>query len=194
MTILAAPVFAPVLGEDGASRIVRIVRSFEHCSLSERKEDLAALVGRGVDDSSVVFWQTNCAEFACGVLFAAGCPAAMLAKPIKNGMAFSTLVEVGDDMGAWRDPIKDGPPVPGAVLWYKLGNENDDHAEFLLALPDEHGGGGRANNEITIGHGDFHVSWGRPIHKWLDPASLGLPDAAASGDSEAAGTGNAGTA
>ena len=53
----------------------------------------------------------------------------------------------------------------------------DDHYEFKLLASDEHGGGGRANNEITVEHGDWSHSVGRPLYEVLDPDGYGLPDA-----------------
>lgn len=179
--ILPAPIFTPVVGEDSGQRIVRIVRSFSGCSLSVRTKELAALVGRGVDDESIAQWKTNCATFVLGVLFAAGCPYAALWKPIKNGMSFAVLVNIGQYYSAWRDPAVDGPPVPGSVMWYELPGENDDHAEFHLAPPDEHGGGGRGDNLISIGDSPEAFSWGRPMHRWLDVSCIALPDAIVTG-------------
>jgi hypothetical protein len=177
MTIPAAPSFPPILGESGGDRIVRIVRAFNGCSLLNRREDLAGLVCRGVDDESVVTWTTNCCTFALGVLAAAGCDFPALWVPLKNGMEFELLEDLGTYYQAWHIPSPGDVMPPGALIWYEISGENDDHVEFFLSAPDEHGGGGRTNNEITIGNGDFHTSWSRPIHKWLDPSSLRLPDA-----------------
>ena len=174
--ILPAPQFPPVSGESDGQRIARIVRSFNGCSLSSRRADLAALVGRGVDDESIVTIQTNCATFALGVLAAAGCAHPILKRTYVNGMAFSWLVQIGNDLGAWRDPATDGPPVTGAAMWYEVAGMNDDHVEWCVdASVPIHGGGGRPNNAITVGPGPIALSCGRPLHRWLDPERLGLP-------------------
>lgn len=176
MSILPAPYFPPILGETAGQRIARIVRAYAGCSLHHRRDELGALVGRGVDaPDDVVCITTNCATFAIGVLKAAGCQHTLLSKPYVVGMAFAWLVRIGNDHDAWRPA--ELPPSEGAVLWYRLPDLNDDHAEFFLSAPDEHGGGGRPDNAITVGHGDIHASWGRPLHRWLDPDALCLPDA-----------------
>jgi hypothetical protein len=174
MAILLAPSFPLVPGECAGDRIVRVVRYYAGASLSSRRPELAALIGRGIDDESMVALKTNCATFACGVLYAAGCRFESLCRPIKIGMSFATLVDLGGRMGAWRDPAVAGPPKPGAVMWYEIAGTDDDHAEFHLAPPDEHGGGGRADNAITIGDSPEAMSWGRPMHRWLDPDALGI--------------------
>lgn len=178
MSVLPAPQFPPVVGESGAQRIVRIIRSFNNCSLSSRREELAALVGRGIDDESVVEWQTNCCTSALAILFAAGCGYSGLALPLKNGLEFELLEALGDYYSAWRTLAKDGPPKPGALCWYEIGGTNDDHVEWELDNGD-HGGGGRADNEITVEHGPVAQSLGRPMKAWLDPDAIGLPDAVA---------------
>jgi hypothetical protein len=201
VSVLPAPSFPPVFGEDSASRVVRIVKFYAGCSLSKRRQDLAALVGRGVDDESVVTWATNCATFALGVLAAAGFDYAPLKTPLKNGMEFSLLAAVGHKFDAWRDLVKDGPPKSGAIMWYRTPErvgqspKNDDHAEFLLGSLAGwiglHGGGGRANNLISGETGDVRTSLSRPMYMWLDPNALGLPDASASDSGQpVAGGGN----
>jgi len=180
--IYPVPVFAPVFGESGAARIVRIVRSYDKVSLSNRRADLAALVGRGVDDGDrVVTISTNCGTSALGVLRAAGCPHLLVSKPYVSGMAIAWLVQIGRDMSAWRDPVKDGPPQSGALCWYEIAGENDDHVEWELDNGD-HGGGGRTNNAITVEHGPVALSMGRPLKAWLDPEALSLPEASDPGD------------
>jgi len=178
------PSFPPVLGESGGQRIARIVRAYAGCSLSSRLDELQALVDRGVCDPSIVGLKTNCATFALGVLAAAGCPHPLLARQTAVGAAFSELVTLGDDLGAWRVWAPSEALPVGALLWYEIAGQNDDHAEFLLepGPPPTHGGGGRMNNAITVGQGDVALSWGRPVHRWLDPDALGLPDAAAPTD------------
>ncbi len=174
--ILPAPTFPIVPGESPGDRIARIVRAYAGCSLGTRQDELAALVGRGVCDSSIVAWKTNCASFALGVLAAAGVQHPILAKPTLVGHAFSDLVAIGYALGAWRPWASSGSIPVGAALWYALAGQNDDHVEFYLS-PDgpTHGGGGRADNAITVGKGTVDLSWGRPVHQWLDPEELGIP-------------------
>jgi hypothetical protein len=176
LSVPSAPLFLPQPGEDAGRRFARIVRLYDKCSLHNRRADLASLVCRGTDDESIVEWKTNCAVFILGVLAAAGCPHPALKQPLKNGMAFSVMIQIGNDYGAWRDPAKDGQPKAVCVLWYER-IAGDDHAEVFLSEPDEHGGGGRADNAITVGHSDIHESWGRPVHRWLDLGACRLPDA-----------------
>jgi hypothetical protein len=184
--ILPAPSFLPIVGESGPARVVRIVRAFAGCSLHVRRAELAALVGRGVDDESVVAWETNCCTFALGVLFAAGVDFPALRIPLVNGAEFGILVSLGYHFGAWRTVVPSEIPPAGAAVWYRTPTppggkpKNDDHVEFALDGLDEHGGGGRPDNAIEIQRGNVHVSAGRPLYRWLDPNALGLPDAIAS--------------
>ncbi len=175
--ILPAPSFPIVPGESPGDRLARIVAHYAGCSLGTRQDELAALVGRGVCDSSIVAWKTNCASFALGVLAAAGCPHPILQKPTLIGHAFSDLVAIGYALGAWRPWASSGSITVGAALWYETTPAaGDDHVEFYLS-PDgpTHGGGGRADNAITVGKGAVDLSWGRPVHQWLDPEELGIP-------------------
>ena len=181
--ILPAPVFIPVLGEDSGARVVRIVRSYVGCALHDpahpllpnsRFVDLAALVGRGVDDESIAYVSTNCGTFSLGVLKAAGCQHKLLTQKYVSGMAIAWLNEIGQYFSAWRTIAKDGPPLPGCLCWYEIAGLNDDHVEWELDNGD-HGGGGRADNGITVEHGPVTLSLGRPMKAWLDITSL-LPD------------------
>lgn len=176
--------YPPVPGESAGERCARVVRELAGVSLSVSRSRLVQLVG-GAETTpaqalAVTTWRTNCASFSLGVLRAVGCPHPLLAHPLLIGAAFSWLVKVGDDFGAWRVPAP-GAAIPvGACLWYAITGTNDDHAEWVLSLPDaaglvEHGGGGRPDNAITVGKGDIHTSWGRPIHRWLDTSALQIP-------------------
>lgn len=177
--VLPEPVFPLVAGEDPGARIARIVQTYAGCSLTERREDLAALVGRGVDDESVVTIETNCAMFALGILKAAGVAHPLLDTKYVDGMAFAWLVEIGTDMKAWRSPDPSTPIPAGAAMWYRVAGANDDHVEFLIApggpsTEPVHGGAGRSGNAVTVGKGAIETSDGRPLHVWLDPDALGL--------------------
>ena len=183
--ILPAPVFTPVLGEGAGQRIDRVVRSFAGCSLSVRTQDLAALVGRGVDDESMVTWETNCLTFALGVIAACGSDVAELHEHIPNGREYVALNPLVKRAGGWElfsgQPVKTGSLMHYRSVPYRVNAAGetiyDDHYEFKLLASDEHGGGGRANNEITVEHGDWSHSVGRPLYEVLDPDGYGLPDA-----------------
>ena len=183
--ILPAPVFTPVLGEGAGQRIDRVVRSFAGCSLSTRRDDLAALVGRGVDDESMVTWETNCLVFAIGIIAACGSDVAELRGHIPNGREYVALSPLVSRAGGWvlytGQPVKTGSLMHYRSVPYRVNAAGetvyDDHYEFKLLASDEHGGGGRANNEITVEHGDWSHSVGRPLYEVLDPDGYGLPDA-----------------
>lgn len=189
--ILPAPVFSAVVGETSSSRIVRIVKSYDGCSLSSRREDLAALVGRGIDDEEVVTWVTNCETFALGVLFAAGLDYLPLMSPLKNGREGELIEGIGQAFKAWRVAAPSESPPAGALMHYRSNPYRtrddgsviyDDHVEFMLEAPDLngaslHGGAGRTNNEVTVERSNIHFSVGKPLYRWLDPVALNLPDA-----------------
>ena len=176
--ILPAPTFPPVVGEDSGARVDRVVRIYAGCSLSVRRDDLAALVGRGVDDESMVTWETNCLTFALGVIAACGSDVAELHEHIPNGREAVALDPLVKRAGGWAPYVAGQPVKTGSLMHYRsvpyrvnAAGETvyDDHYEFKLMAPDEHGGGGRANNEITVEHGDWPHSVGRPLHEVLDP-------------------------
>ena len=176
MRILPAPSFAANAGESPGDVIVRIVRAYAGCSVKVRRDELAALVGRGCMDDSIVYVRTNCALFALGVLSAAGVRHTLLEEPTRPEMSFADLVRIGNDFCAWRDPATGGAIPPGAVCWYRLPGLNDDHAEFYLSpVGPEHGGAGRADNAVTVCTGTPALSCGRPLWRWLDPEELGIP-------------------
>jgi hypothetical protein len=184
--LVPMPSFEFIPGESRGDRLARIVRSYVGCSLTNRRDDLGALVARGVDDpNAVVGIKTNCATFSLGGLAAAfgsveAAQAAhpLLATPYKIGMAFAWLVEIAGTWGAWTKAVP-GQIVPvGACMHYGTAGLNNDHAEWLLAEPDTHGGGGRTDNAVTMGPSDPHTNLGRPLLQWIDPEKipLVLPD------------------
>ena len=173
--ILSAPSFAIIPGETVGQRIARIARGYVGCSLHSRTPDLAALVGRGVNDETWVEVMTNCAVFALGVLSAAGVDCG---PATKVGAAFSDLVSMGYRLQAWQASKPTGGYPMGALAWYRLDGKNDDHVEILLG-PNaagvlEHCGGGRPDNAVTLGQGTPELSAGRPLWRWLDPSLLGI--------------------
>jgi hypothetical protein len=163
-------------------RVVAIVKSLEGASL----------------ENQVVQWQTNCGTFALGV-WAAAClsPAQaalvhpLLASPLEIGAAITWLMRIGYDLHGCMVKYAgtEGPqPGPGDLLRYNTPGTNNDHVEFLLGEMDgrgvaPHGGGGRANNAISIGVSDCRYSLGRPlVNFWrigatLPPAKLVMSDA-----------------
>lgn len=170
-----------VPNEEPADRIVRLVKSYDGCSLSNRRADLGKLVARGVDNpEAVVTISTNCATSALGIMAAAGVRDAILNKPYQSGMAVSWVRQIGINTGAL---VKfDGKTMPkrGALMRYNTAGTNNDHVEWLLSEVDangnaDHGGGGRGNNAITVGNGNVLSSWGRPLVEWWDPDKLGIP-------------------
>ena len=175
--ILPAPSFPPVVGESPGARVARITRSYVGCSLHERFDELAALVGRGVDETSVATWENNCCTFVLGVLSAAGLTFPPLQVPLVNGREFGVLEAIGDHFNAWRVPAVSELIPTGAILWYHVDGKAIDHAELMLTPPDEHGGAGRKDNGVAAGQSDVHTSEGRPLYRWLDPDALNLPDA-----------------
>lgn len=200
--ILPVPSFTFVVGESNGTRICRIVRSFIGCSLHNRRDELGALVGRGVDDSERdVNVKTNCETFALGVLVAAfGDIATARAAHPRLGQS----LPIGQE-GGWMDEIAqawcgwstDGEPPPGAIMLYhsvpyRVNDAGltvfDDHYEFRLDGPDEHAGGGRPDNAIALEHSDTRWSAGRPRIHWLDPDRIPLPVAASTdaGDTRSA--------
>jgi hypothetical protein len=178
-TILPAPSFPPIVGESPGARIARIVKFYADCSIHQRFDELAALIGRGVDSTSVALWQTNCGTFALGVLSAAGVDFLALRVPLVNGREFGVIEAIGDHFAAWRMPAVSELIPSGALLWYHRDDgKNQDHAEFMLTPPDEHGGAGRQDNGVSSSTSDVHVSaLGVPLYRYLDPDALNLPDA-----------------
>lgn len=185
MTASPLTTFALIVGESKGERLARIVRSFDGCSLSNRRQELGELVARGVDSADeVVAIRTNCGTFSLGILASACATTSvdearaahpLLATPYVTGMAFAWLETIGRSWGAWR-AAKPGDIVPvGALMHYGIVGRTVDHAEWLLSEPDEHGGGGRTNNAVSIGHGDPHWSLGRPLLEWMDPELMPIP-------------------
>lgn len=175
--ILPAPSFPPVVGESPGARIARIVQFYVGCSLRVRFDDLAALIGRGVDDTTVATWETDCCTFILGVLAAAGLVFPPLQAPLKNGREFELLEAIGDHFNAWRVPaVSELIPV-GAVLWYHVDGKTVDHAEAMTDPPDGHAGAGREDNGVSAETSDVHTGGeGVPLYRWLDPDALNLPD------------------
>lgn len=175
-------------GETAGQKITRTVRLYAGCSLANRRTELGALVARGVDKpASVVEIHTNCGMFALGIFAEVGVKHDLLDKPYQDGEAIAWLRLIGKATGAlttYKGPHGPQPPV-GSLLRYNTAGKNDDHVEFLLGPVDalghaEHGGGGRANNAISItpyalGEASL-ITWnfGRPLVEFWHPDKLGI--------------------
>jgi hypothetical protein len=158
--------------------LIEIVRKYIGCSLHIRKDDLADLICRGVDDpAQSVLIKTNCGMFALGVMCEAGVAHDLLSQKYKSGMAIAWVRSIGKDMKALQKYSKTNVPPAGALLHYYTAGKNDNHVEWLLSDIDdqgcaEHGGGGRTDNAITVGTGNVLWNYGRPLQEWLDPEML----------------------
>jgi hypothetical protein len=138
------------------------------------------LVARGVDDpQAVVAIKTNCATTALGFLRLMGIEHPLLKTKYKIGMAVAWLVELGGDLGILHPYRRDRTVLtPGMLLHYCRPGTNNDHVEWLLGELDDngaadHGGGGRVDNGITVGHGPVLTNAGRPLIAYWDvPAAL----------------------
>ena len=158
--------------------IVEIVRSFLGDSLVNKKEDLALLVARQIDDpNQIVQVKTNCALFTLGVWWLAGVQHDLLKKKYVSGQAIAWVRRIAIDKHALRTYPKDGPPVAGAALHYFTPGKNDNHIETLLSTPDAnmnalHGGAGRKDNAVTSGSGDIRTNYYRQLREWVNPIDL----------------------
>jgi hypothetical protein len=195
--------FPDVTDESARDRLCRLVRFAAGWSLSNGRDKLSALVGRGVDAPGIaVAWKTNCGTtalgfvaLACGTVVAARAVHALLATPSQIGKAIAWLSRIGDDRGAWVTYSATGPqPRAGDLLWYwnhptqtkpdgSTETKFDDHVEWALSDVEDsgaadHGGGGRPNNEITVARGDVRTNAGRALRKFLDLDKLGIVPAA----------------
>jgi hypothetical protein len=160
--------------------IIEIVNSYIGDSLVNKKDDLAELIARGVDDpAQIVMVKTNCAVFALGVWCLVGVQHDLLKIKYQNGMAIVWVRKIAQAKGALRTYKKDGLPIAGSLMHYYTPNRNDNHVEFLLEDPNDkhfalHAGGGRDKNEIGSGTSDITWSWqpSRKLQEWIDPVAL----------------------
>lgn len=161
-------------------KIISTVRSYAGVSLDCQRELLGQLVARNVDDPKrVVTIATNCATTALGFFHLFGIQHHLLSAPYVSGMAVAWLFTIGRDLGIFSSYQGDSSLlVPGMLLHYATPGKSNDHAEWLLGELDEkkeadHGGGGRARNAITVGHGPVLTSSMRPLrHYWNVPAAI----------------------
>src|SRR5574343_1935896 len=152
---------------------VELVNKYVGCSLLARKDELATLVCRGVDNpAQAVQIKTNCVMFSLGIMHEAGVNHDLLSQPYKSGMAIAWLRTIGKDLGALKKFSKSEMPKKGALLHYFTPGKNDNHVEGLLSDVDatgcaEHGGGGRSNNAITSSSSTILFNYGRPLQEWF---------------------------
>lgn len=189
---------APALpGESPGDKIARLVRHYVGCSIHTRSAELGALVARGVDDPKLmVTVKTNCGTSALGILAEAGAQSPVLARnyltgtPLRvTGNAIAWLIEMGIQRRALvkYTGVTGMQPKVGSLLHYRSPTRpgvtpvNDDHVEFLLTPIDArgyamHGGGGRADNAITMTSDPGLVTYnnGRPLLQFWDPDLLGI--------------------
>lgn len=183
-------------GESPEDRIARFLRTLNGVSLSNRADVLIALVNRTVSPMSLREWEwySNCAESAIGIVTAACATLEFAASvhpelvaPGRNGQSISRIYQMGRDLKIVRS-YKPGDPLPrkGNLLGFAHGY----HVEWVLSDPDangvaDHGGGGRANNAITVGHGNILKSGQNPLTEIFDFCSVLPPSPdAASGELE----------
>jgi len=160
--------------------IIDLIKSYDGCSLTNRTDELATLVARGVDDpSQVVKIHTNCGMFALGIMKATGVQHDLLNKKYVSGQAIAWIRKIGSDLKVLNTYHSNNVPVIGSLLHYYTSGKNDNHVEWLLSNIDEqghafHGGGGRTNNEITMSQSADNVlkNAGRPLQEWIDVTKL----------------------
>lgn len=175
-------------GETPGAHIARIVRGVAGCSLDHDADKLAALFMVNEPDAAtakrVSTYATNCGTSMRQVYALAGCDHVLIRCPYKIGAAVSWVLTAARAKGALLPPSRWREAGPGWGLWYGTpaakgkSPRNDDHMEWCLAVPDEHGvalhgGGGRAKNAITLaGPNDIRWSSGRPLRGLIDPERM----------------------
>lgn len=170
-------------GEQPGEKIVRLFKHFVGCSLTNRRSELGKLVSREVDNPEVVVTiATNCGTSALGIMALAGVQHALLDKHYVSGAAISWCLKIGYDLGALRDVRNSKGVIPpvGSLLHYNTEGTNNDHVEWLLSKPDEHGnaihgGGGRVGNALGMsGPSNIWLNNNRPLVAYIDPDLLGI--------------------
>lgn len=182
-------------GEAPGDKLIRILKSYDGCSLKHDTERLGKMIARGVDKpADVVGIMTNCGMTALGVWAEAGVDSPILDRKYVSGDAIAWCIQIGIDLKALVKYVDGGlKPKRGALLHYKTPGKNDDHVEFLLSDLDEHwnavhGGGGRADNLISVSKSPGVVLWdnGRKLFQFWDPDKLGIETLLATSDANEA--------
>jgi hypothetical protein len=190
-------IFAVVPGETSGEYAARVVRAFDRA----RPDAKAGVHGllywlaesvEGADAAAEQYRTTNCATSWRWLAKKLGCPHKWCGLPDKQirkldpSGPVSWNLKIARDMGALID-VRGMPKADVEALlgegWgihYNTPGTNDSHMEWCLDSylpdpePDEHGGGGRAGNEITVERGNVMQSLGRPIAHIIDPSKMGF--------------------
>ena len=168
----------PLDNESPGAHVARIVRALDGLSLVSHADKLAELFG--VNEPSEARARlasqirTNCATIMRCVWALAGCTDVLIVEPYQSGLAVAWDLQAARELGALRPASEWESLGPGWGLHYASVGQNNDHVEFCLTSPDgfgnaEHGGGGRAQNAITIERGYVRWSLGRPLVHIIDP-------------------------
>lgn len=166
-----------------AAMVIHCVNHFSGFSLANHGEEMREFLAReGIDDPATLVDSqvSDCGLFALAVWHRIGVHHKFVEAKYVTGMAIAWLTSIAADCNAIRHPVKDGPPKAGALMHYFTPRTNDNHVEFLLSDPEIypsvwvafHGGGGRANCGIGIGHSDIKWNMGRPLQEWYDVDAL----------------------
>jgi len=175
-------------GETPGDHCARIVRAVAGCSLDHLPDKLADiyLLQEPDRDTAVEVSRlaTNCGTSMRAVYALAGCTHTLITRPYRIGTAVAWVLGAATELGALLPASSWRKCGPGWGLWYGTpaakgkSPRNDDHMEWCLAVPDEHGvalhgGGGRARNAITIG-GPGTILWstGKPLRGVIDPERM----------------------
>jgi len=164
--------------------IIEIIKSYVGDSLLNKRDDLALLIARQIDDpNQIVQVKTNCALFTLGVWYAVGVQHDLLKTKYQSGQAIAWIRRIAIDKKALCTYPKDGAPIAGATMHYYTPGSNNNHVEFLLENPNDkfqalHGGGGRTDNAITSSTSDIRTNYYRQLREWVNPIAIleGSPD------------------
>lgn len=186
-------------GDTPGAKVWRAVKAFEGVALHVPGglDKLAALAGMDNppgDARQYAQETTNCATTMRWILSLVGCPSNFVTQPDKPGVSMGWDLLAAQQYGALIPLKSDLYPTGGTgqpdawkkagVGWglhYGMPGTNDDHVEWLGSVPDPntgvatHGGGGRADNAITIETGDIRWSMGRPLLHVIDIDRMHIP-------------------
>jgi hypothetical protein len=185
-------------GETNGEYIARVAKHYSGDSLHVNRAELAQLLSRSSadDPDKAVALATNCATWACSVLFACLAEDAAQERAVLGASFFQANGQSkGDSMGrlvyglarAYKKNYGTVPP-DGAVLHWKTPGVNNDHAGIVdesddagvIAAHSNHPdietteAGGSDNSVNTGTHTPPYLSWGRALEGWLEPDLLPL--------------------